>query len=120
MNKRPQGSLLFKIALVSDTHVKVREDASASPYLANAEANARARHAFSQINQNKPAFIVHLGDMINPVPELPTYSAAVENFHALAGALQAPLYLVPGNHDIGDKPVAWMPAGMVDGESIAL
>ena len=120
MNKRPQGSLLFKIALVSDTHVNEREDASASPYLANAEANARARHAFSQINQNKPAFIVHLGDMINPVPELPTYSAAVENFHALAGALQAPLYLVPGNHDIGDKPVAWMPAGMVDGESIAL
>ena len=120
MNKRPQGSLLFKIALVSDTHVNEREDASASPYLANAEANARARHAFSQINQNKPAFIVHLGDMINPVPELPTYSTAVENFHALAGALQAPLYLVPGNHDIGDKPVAWMPAGMVDGESIAL
>ena len=33
---------------------------------------------------------------------------------------EAPLYLVPGNHDIGDKPVAWMPAGMVDGESIAL
>ena len=68
MNKRPQGSLLFKIALVSDTHVNEREDASASPYPANAEANARARHAFSQINQNKPAFIVHLGDMINPVP----------------------------------------------------
>jgi hypothetical protein len=58
--------------------------------------------------------------MVNPVPELATYAAAAENFHALARTLRAPLHLMPGNHDIGDKPVAWMPAGMVDGESIAL
>lgn len=120
MSKRPQGHLLFRVALVSDTHVNEREDASASPYPANALANARARHVFSQINQNKPAFIIHLGDMINPVPELPTYPTAAENFRALASALEAPLHLMPGNHDIGDKPVAWMPAGMVDSESIAL
>jgi predicted phosphodiesterase len=120
MSKRPQGGLLFKVALVSDTHVNEHEDVSASPYPANAQANARARHVFSQINQSKPAFIIHLGDMINPVPELPTYAAAAENFHVLAGTLQAPLHLMPGNHDVGDKPVAWMPAGMVDGESIAL
>ena len=120
MSKRPQGRLLFRVALVSDTHVNEREDASASPYPANALANARARHVFSQINQNKPAFVIHLGDMINPVPELPTYPAAAENFRALASALEAPLHLMPGNHDIGDKPVAWMPAGMVDSESIAL
>ena len=80
MSKRPQGRLLFRVALVSDTHVNEREDASASPYPANALANARARHVFSQINQNKPAFVIHLGDMINPVPELPTYPTAAENF----------------------------------------
>ena len=72
MSKRPKGRLLFKVALVSDTHVNEHEDVSASPYPANAQANARARHVFSQINQSKPAFIIHLGDMINPVPELPT------------------------------------------------
>src|SRR5262249_10375108 len=77
-------------------------------------------HVFSQVNQTEPAFIIHLGDMINPVPELPTYPAAAQNFRALATELQAPLHLMPGNHDIGDKPVTWMPAGMVDGESIAL
>jgi hypothetical protein len=32
MSKRPQGSLLFRVALVADTHVNEREDASASPY----------------------------------------------------------------------------------------
>ena len=120
MSKRPSGSLLFNVALVSDTHVNEREDFSSSPYPANAEANPRARHVFSQINQTGPAFTIHLGDMINPVPELPTYTAAAENFHQLAKSLKAPLHLMPGNHDIGDKPVRWMPAGMVNGEHIAL
>ena len=44
MNKRPSGDVLFKIALVSDTHVNEREDYSTSPYPANAEANPRALH----------------------------------------------------------------------------
>lgn len=120
MTKRPSGPLLFRIALVSDTHVNEREDFSTSPYPANAEANPRARHVFSQINETAPAFTIHLGDMVNPVPELPTYAASAENFHRLAARLAAPLHLIPGNHDIGDKPVRWMPAGMVNAGHIAL
>lgn len=119
-NKRPSGSVLFKVSIVSDTHVNEKEDFSASPYPANAEANPRARHVFSQINGVDQAFIIHLGDMINPVPELRTYGPAADNFHALAKELKAPLHLVPGNHDIGDKPVSWMPAGMVNAEFITL
>ena len=119
MSKRPEGKVLFRVALVSDTHVNESEDRSASPYPANAQANGRARYAFSQINQSLPAFAIHLGDMINPVPELPTYAEAAERFHTLARGLTVPLHLIPGNHDIGDKPVAWMPAGMVDHEGIA-
>lgn len=119
-NKRPDGSILFKVSIVSDTHVNEKEDFSASPYPANAEANPRVRHVFSQINGVDQAFVIHLGDMVNPVPELPSYGPAADNFHALAKELKAPLHLVPGNHDIGDKPVSWMPAGMVNGESITL
>jgi predicted phosphodiesterase len=120
MTKRPSGEVLFKVALVSDTHVNEKEDFSASPYPANAEANPRARHVFDQINQTEPVFIIHLGDMINPVPELPSYEDAAKNFHDLANNLKAPMHLMPGNHDIGDKPVTWMPAGMVNGEHIDL
>lgn len=120
LNKRPGGPVLFRVSIVADTHVNEKEDFSASPYSANAEANPRARHVFSQINKVEPAFVIHLGDMINPVPELPSYGPAADNFHVLARALKAPLHLVPGNHDIGDKPVSWMPAGMVNGEFIAL
>lgn len=120
MNKRPTGRVLFKVAIVSDTHVNEKEDFSASPYPANAEANPRARHALAQLDACGAAFIVHLGDMINPVPELPSYVDAVRNFHALTRDLATPIHLVPGNHDIGDKAVSWMPAGMVNGEYIAL
>lgn len=120
MNKRPEGKVLFKVSIVSDTHVNEREDFSASPYPANAEANPRARHVFAQINAVDPAFVIHLGDMINPIPELSSYVDAAKEFHNLAKDLKAPMHMVPGNHDIGDKPVSWMPAGMVCGDYIAL
>ena len=120
MKRRPEGEVRFTVALVSDTHVNEKEDFSASPYPVNAEANPRARHIFAQINQAAPAFTIHLGDMINPVPELPSYGTAVENFNRIAQDLNAPLHLMPGNHDIGDKPVSWMPAGTVNEELIAL
>ena len=120
MSRRPQGELLFKIDLVSDTHVNEKEDFSASPFPANQEANPRARYVFDRIRQSDGAFAVHIGDMINPVPELPTYASAADNFWKLASDLGKPLHLVPGNHDIGDKPVEWMPAGMVDAHNIKL
>jgi calcineurin-like phosphoesterase family protein len=120
LNKRPEGELLFKVSLISDTHVNEAEDRSASPYPANAAANPRARHVFEQVNRIEPDFIIHLGDMINPVPELPSYGDAARNFHAMAETLKAPMHLMPGNHDIGDKPVSWMPAGMVNAEFIDL
>jgi predicted phosphodiesterase len=119
MKRRPSGARLLRVALVSDTHCNVEEDSSASPYPANAEANPRARFVFDRIERTGADLCIHLGDMVNPVPELPTYGQAAERFHDIAGRLSMPLHLMPGNHDIGDKPVAWMPAGTVDAETIA-
>ena len=100
MNKRPSGEILFDVALVSDTHVNEKEDFSTSPYPANGEANPRARYVFQQINHGNAQFCIHLGDMVNPVPELPSYVDAADNFHQLAAELTMPLHLMPGNHDI--------------------
>jgi 3',5'-cyclic AMP phosphodiesterase CpdA len=115
------GRRLFQFAVITDTHVNEREGFSTSPYEANARANARARYVFASIAQldPQPAFIIHLGDMVHPVPELPTFSTAVEQFKAIAAPTKCPLYLLPGNHDIGDKPVDWMPAETVTAKSIA-
>ncbi len=120
MTRRPSGERLFKVALVADTHINEHEDRSGSPYPANAQANPRARHVFNWIGGSDAAFAVHLGDIVHPVPELKTYGAAAENFKTLTAHLPMPLYLVPGNHDIGDKLVDWMPAGTVCDKFIAL
>ena len=120
MKRRPSQKLAFRVSLISDTHINEAEDFSASPYPANAEANPRARYIFDQIKQSDSKFCIHLGDMVNPVPELPNYDAAAKNFHSIASRLTIPLHLMPGNHDIGDKPVTWMPAGMVNKEHIDL
>lgn len=120
MSRRPTGNKLFTVGLISDTHCNEQENFSASAYPANAEANPRARHAFARLERERPAFIMHLGDMINPVPELPTYRDAAAQFKEITSSVTAPVHVVPGNHDIGDKPVGWMPAGTIDPESIAI
>lgn len=120
MTKRPQGKSLFKIALISDTHINAEDNSSSSPYPANREANDRAKHVFNQVSFSDFAFAVHMGDMVNPVPELPTYGRSVKKFNEISSVVKVPLHLVPGNHDIGDKNVDWMPAGMTSDETMNL
>lgn len=120
-NRLPAGRHLFSFVIIADTHVNEGEDTSTSPYATNARANGRARHALQSIAALKPepAFVVHLGDIVHPVPSLPTYEDAVARYKALAAAVRVPVHLVPGNHDIGDKSVDWMPADIVCDEYIA-
>jgi predicted phosphodiesterase len=114
------GAHLFTIAVVADTHMNEGEYVSASPYECNRVANARTRFAIHRINQLGPALTIHLGDLVHPVPTQPTFAEAARNFKELAKALRSPLHLVPGNHDVGDKPVVWAPAGTVSDATLAL
>jgi 3',5'-cyclic AMP phosphodiesterase CpdA len=114
------GKHLFTFAVIADTHMNQKEDYSSSPYPCNALANARTRRVVAELNRAEPKFVVHLGDIVNPVPELPTYADAAGHFKTLMADLDAPLHLVSGNHDVGDKPVSWMPAGRVSDEHLAL
>lgn len=115
---RQLGERLFTFAIVTDTHVNPRDDFTEAPWPSFAEANARAARAVENINSASPAFVMHLGDQVNPTPALPGYQDAVRRFKEIFGALDAPLHTVPGNHDIGDKPLIWMPAKMVQAKFI--
>ena len=117
---RVRGERLFTFAVIADTHVNEEEHISTSPFPSTALTNGRARYAFHAVNETRPAFTVHLGDLVNPVPAQPTYAAAAERFLALSRGLECPLHLVPGNHDVGDKPMAWGPAPVVSDQSLAL
>ena len=114
---RPKGSPTprYTFAVVADTHVNELDIGGTSPYETNAYANQRARYVFEQLAEieSELAFVVHLGDIVHPVPGLPSFEQAVTEFKAIAGCLKILLYCVPGNHDVGDKKVDWMPADHV-------
>ena len=112
------GRFRFSFGIVGDTHINQSEDEWASPYRCNRLANPRSRWVVDYLNSQDVDFTVHLGDIVNPVPHLESYGDATECFRAIFGKLENPLYVVPGNHDIGDKPVDWMPASNIDEGSI--
>ena len=112
------GRHLFTFAVVADSHVNQAEASTSSPYACNALANARSRYVVSLLNTLDPDFCIHLGDLVHPVPSLPTFEESIERFRALYGSFRGDLHLIPGNHDVGDKPLDWMPAGTVTEEHI--
>jgi len=87
------GRYLFSIAVIADTHMNEVEYGSSSPYECNRIANARTRYVIERLNQIDPALTIHLGDLVHPVPSMPTYAQAADNFKQLTAALRSPLHL---------------------------
>ncbi len=115
------GSHLFSFGIVTDTHVNQSEDQSNSPFESGRLANRRMRHVIREFNARDLAFVVHVGDIVHPVPAIPgLYAEAAARFHEEFGELAHPGYLTPGNHDVGDKPNDWAPAARVDENHLAL
>lgn len=109
---------VFTFAIITDTHIKPAGGDLSSPYPVNDKANARARYATALIEAAAPAFTVHLGDMVHPLPHLPTYGAACAEALDIFAPIVADMHFVPGNHDIGDKPAMTSPAGPVTPDAV--
>lgn len=114
-DRQSKGERLFSFVVIADTHVNERDDRSRSPFRTNAQANDRARFAFAGIAalSPQPQFVVHLGDIVHPVPSLPEFEDAAARYKEIASLVRVPIHLVPGNHDVGDKSIDWMPADIV-------
>ena len=110
---------IFTFAIITDGHVNPEENQSSSPWESNHMANGRNRYVVHRLNQLEPDFVVHMGDLIHPVPSLPSYSVAAKRFHDIYSQLNCPLHLMPGNHDVGDKPSSWTPAEVVNEEGLS-
>ncbi len=113
----PGEAPLFRVALISDTHLNAEWGASTSPFPSGALYNARAAAAFARIRDLKPDLVLHLGDKVHPVPGQPGFPAAAAHFLEMVKDLGAPIRWIPGNHDIGDKPSGWLPAPPIDAET---
>ncbi len=97
-------SPLFSFAIVADTHITEEEgrtiDGSGKT---GRKVAGMYRNLIERVNSMKPEFVVHLGDITHPGPVSPEYGNAAQAFHKTSEIFSMPYYLVPGNHDIGEK-----------------
>ncbi len=103
----------MRFVVIADTHVR-SPDAEPGDFPANTHLEGRNRHAVEIIEAIAPEFVIHLGDVVHPVPGSPEHSGANDLARAAYRGLPMPLYVVPGNHDVGDKPYRWVDAPSVD------
>ena len=95
---------IFSFAIVADTHLTKEENLSFEGSDASGNRlSALYDDLVARVNAMNPAFVVHLGDITDPVPVSPGFVDSAEAFHSASGAFAMPYYLVPGNHDIGEK-----------------
>lgn len=113
---RPLGERLFRFAVVADTHLEP-DGAPGTP--ASPRSNRRFAAAIAALSDDPPAFALHLGDVVHPLPELGESEAAAAAAEALLATMPCPLHLTAGNHDIGDKPNPLVPAAAVRPDWIA-
>ncbi len=83
----------MRIALVSDTHLARR----VPDFLANWQ------RVKAWLDTAAPDLILHLGDITVNGAE---HAAELHEARALFDGLPAPIRFLPGNHDIGDNPIA--------------
>lgn len=112
------GALTF--AVIADSHFHPGGGPSQAAWASDANFNARNTAVVAMLRRARPAFVVHLGDVPHPVPGLPEHADALGVARATYAPLPMPLYVVPGNHDVGDKPHPWAPAPSVSLEKHAV
>lgn len=105
-SKQPQP--IFSFAIIADTHIRPEAPNAPPP-----RENRRTAQVFRQLAKRKPDFVLHLGDIVHPLPALDDYTAAAAAADRMHELLDCPLHSTPGNHDIGDKTSPWMPAKAV-------
>lgn len=109
---------LFTFGVITDTHMRPPEGDESSPWQVNNKANGRARYVVERLREAAPEFVIHVGDMVHPVPSLPSYESAAKAAIDLFSSLDFPVHYIPGNHDIGDKPTPGLPADAVTEEAV--
>jgi len=96
---------MLRFMVIADSHIRFPDD-DVDTYPSNALMVERNRRVVEMCNELQPAFVVHLGDIVHPLPAEDLHEPAVHLAADLYSDLLPPIHYVPGNHDIGDKPNA--------------
>lgn len=106
----------FSFVVLADSHI--RSEAETNPaYPSDRTANTRHAYAVRKIRQIAPDFVIHLGDVVHPIPDLASHDSALKTAREHYDSLDCPVYVTPGNHDVGDKPNSRVPAPDADSSS---
>lgn len=99
----------FRFAVIADSHFRVEGTPDVQlAYPSDALHNKRNRRAVALVQRANPAIVIHLGDVVHPVPGLTAHRHALDVASSTYAPLgDIPLHVVPGNHDVGDKPRGW-------------
>ena len=98
------GRPLFSFAIIADTHITDEEGkAIDGSHQTGKKAASMYCDLVERVNSMEPAFVVHLGDITHPIPISPDYGETALAFHKASEKFSMPYYVVPGNHDVGEK-----------------
>jgi len=100
---------LATFAVVTDTHFGFPTDGQGEHIYTKL-----AKQTLAEVQAAGPDFIVHLGDILNHFPTDPQWPAAAKLAREQLGGSRAPIFAVPGNHDVGNKPSLTTPTVAVN------
>ncbi|MCL1693931.1 MAG: metallophosphoesterase, partial [Actinomycetia bacterium] len=95
----------FRFIVIADSHIRPPEQ-EIEAYPSNAWLVQRNEFIVDLCNRIDASFVVHLGDIVHPLPVEDTHVEAIDLATGVYERLRHPIYFVPGNHDVGDKPDA--------------
>ena len=90
---------------MADSHIRFPDD-DIETYPSNALMLKRNEFVVDVCNRINASFVIHLGDIVHPLPIEVGHEPAVELASDVYRRLDHPIHFVAGNHDIGDKPKA--------------
>jgi predicted phosphodiesterase len=96
-----------RFIVVADSHIRFPDD-DVGTYPSNALMVGRNEFVVEVCNDIDASFVAHLGDIVHPIPAEDGHEPAVELAAGVYEHLRHPIHFVPGNHDIGDKPNAFV------------
>ncbi len=113
----PPAQLEFVV--IADTHYMLDPGDRPLEFESRRKQTARAEVALNLVASLNPAFVVHLGDLVQEYPETDRFEEALDGALRQLKRCGVDPHHVPGNHDIGDKPDPTMPTHPVDAQSLA-
>ena len=86
-----------RFAVIADSHFHPQGQPAQAAYASDAEFNARNAAAVALLSRAQPDLVVHLGDVVHPIPGLPEHEAAIEVARRTYREISVPLLVAPSD-----------------------